>query len=60
MKPTDTTARDAERKARAIAFLQEKPKAGKPWTSKDYDYREESSDGNQNMARHGVFGRRGR
>ena len=45
-KPTnDTAARDAARKARAKAFLRDKPKAGKAWTTKTYVYDKEQDNG---------------
>ena len=46
-KPTDTATRDAARKANARAFLKDKPKAGKAWTSKTYVYDKEENDGRE-------------
>lgn len=46
MTTTDTTAATWQaRKARAIAFLKDKPKAGKGWTSKTYVYDKEPHNG---------------
>ena len=52
MTEQEKAARDARRKARAKAFLREKPKAGKAWTSKQYEYDKELGD--ENVERRGV------
>ena len=48
-EPTTTAARDAARKARAIAYLQEKPPKGQGWTAKRqaYIYDKEEDDGRE-------------